>query len=59
MKMYWVLAPEARMPSIAAWLRLRTSFWSMSWYSLSILLSVQCIWSVYGGVYRLGYSCRR
>jgi hypothetical protein len=34
--MYWLVAPAARMPLMAAWLRFRTRVWSMSWNSLSM-----------------------
>src|SRR5690242_16446049 len=34
--MYCFVAPAARMPSMEAWLRLKTRVWSMSWYSLFV-----------------------
>jgi hypothetical protein len=36
MKIVCDVAPAARMPSMAAWLRLKTSELSMSWYSLLV-----------------------
>ena len=35
-RMYWLLAPAARMPLMAAWLSCRTRSWLMVWYSLLV-----------------------